>query len=245
MSFEAGKTSGEKVQKGGLQGHITRSVKGHTLLEMTAVTAILAFVSIALLSLLGTASALFHGGNEKANIEEQGRKALMQISSEIKQAGYFTDETTNASYPYIFSDNTAAGCFADYTHTPAVHQAEEGTSAFGSTREIVFLMAEDADGDGINTDYLTGEIEWSADEISYVLVAGADGVNRLERRVNNGSPELVARYVERLCFDDCTTDASVPYGQIRVTLHMRKTTSDGRVIKAMYSTLVKMRNFEE
>ncbi len=222
-----------------------RSQTGHSLLEMTVVTAILGFVMLALLSLFSAANSLFRAGDVKADIEEQGRMALMRLADDVRQAGYYTDPTTGASYPYMFTNGMADGHFAGYSHTPADNDSDEGTSAYGPSREIVFVMAEDLDGNGVLTDMLTGEIEWSENEVSYLLVTGPDGVNQLERRVNNGSPVVIARFVERLCFDDCNTDISIPFGQVRVTLHMRKTASDGRVIRAEYSTLVKMRNYEE
>ena len=55
---------------------------------------------------------------------------------------------------------------------------------------------------------------------------------------------MVASYVERVTFDTIYSDPTVPYGQVRLVIHMRKTDSDGRVIKASYSSMVKMRNFE-
>lgn len=208
--------------------------RGHSLLEMTCAVGLLSFITLSLFPLFSTAGTLFRAGDAKADIEEQGRRALMSVSAEIKEAGYLTDAVTGASYPYIFSEGAASGCFAAYSHTTATQ-----------SREIVFRMAQDLDGDGYKTDSLTGDIEWGADEVSYLLIPEADGGSRLERRVNNGSPQVVARFVERVCFDDCTTDSSIPYGQIRVTLHMKKTAPDGRAIRATYSTLVKMRNYEE
>ena len=221
------------------------SQKGHTLLEMMCVVAILGGVIVALMTLFGTANSLFRSGDVKADIEERGRIALMSIADEIKQAGYFTDPDNGRSYPYIFDEGAPESPFYAYYHTPAQHDAEPDTAAYGPTREIVFRMADDLDGDGYLTASDTGAIEWGPDEIAYVLVTSPDGVNQIERRVNNGSPQVVARNVERLCFDDIDTDPAVPYGQIRVTLHMRRTTSDGRVVKTSYSTLVKMRNYEE
>jgi len=222
-----------------------RAEKGHSLLETMCVVGILALVTLALLTLFSTSNSLFRAGNVSADVEEQGRIALMNIADEIKEAGFFTDPDSGESYPYIFPEGQPESPFWEYYHTPAQHQAEPGTPAYGPTREIVFRMAEDLDGDGYKTASDTGEIEWGPDEIAYVLVTGPDGVNQVERRVNNGPGQIIARYVERLCFDDINTDATVPYGQIKVTLHMRKTTSDGRVVKASYSTLVRMRNYEE
>lgn len=222
-----------------------RREKGYTLLETLGVVTLLSFVTVALFSLFGSANSLFRAGDVKADIEEQGRIALMNIAEEMKETGYYTAQASGKSYPYIFADGAPVAPFLAYAHTPALHQAESGTAAFGPTREIVFRMAQDLDGDGYKTSSATGKIEWGPDEIAYVLVTAADGVNQIERRVNNASPKVVARFVERLCFDNMSTDASVPYGQIRVTLHLRKMTSNGRIVKAVYSTLVKMRNYEE
>lgn len=217
---------------------------GTTLLEMTMVVLIIGCLTLGLCKLFAAANSLFRAGDVKADIEEHGRIAMMNIANDLRQTGYFTDPVTNKSYPYIFTNGAAQAPFSLHAHTPAQHQAEPGSIAYGPTREIVFRITADLDGDGVRTSSATGQIEWGPDEISYVLVTAPDGVNQLERRSNGGSPAIVARYVERICFDDSSTDSSVPYGQVRLILHMRKTTTDGRVVKANYSTLVKMRNYE-
>jgi type II secretory pathway component PulJ len=221
-----------------------RVERGHTLLEMIATVAIIGCLLVGLFKLFASANTLFRAGDAKADLEERGRIAVMSMVNELRQSGYMTDGVTGKSYPYIFTNGSAQAPFASYSHTPAQHQAEAGTAAYGPTHEIVFRMTADLDGDGLRTAHATGAVEWSPDEVAYVLVTAADGVNQIERRVNNASPKIVARYVERMCFDDNATDSSVPYGQIRLTVHMRKTTTDGRVVKASYSTLVKMRNYE-
>jgi prepilin-type N-terminal cleavage/methylation domain-containing protein len=218
--------------------------KGTTLLEMMIVVAIIGCLAIGMFKLFAAANCLFRAGNAKADIEEQGRIAAMGIANELRQSGYYMDPVTGKSYPHIFADGAALWPFSSHAHTPARHHAEVGTSAYGPSREVVFRITADLDGDGVRTASATGDIEWGADEISYVLVTAGDGVNQVERRVNGGSPKIVARYVERMLFDDSATDSGVPYGQVRLTLYMRKTTSDGRVVKASYSTIVKMRNYE-
>jgi prepilin-type N-terminal cleavage/methylation domain-containing protein len=222
----------------------TGGERGTTLLEMMIVVAIIGCLAVGLFKLFASANSLFRAGDAKADIEEQGRVAAMSIANELRQSGYYTDPVTLKSYPYIFADGAAQSPFSAHSHTPAQHHAEAGTSAYGPSHEIVFRITADLDGDGVRTASATGDIEWNASEISYVLVTAADGVNQVERRVNGGSPKIVARYVERMCFDDNATDSSVSYGQIRLTLYMRKTTTDGRVVKASYSTIVKMRNYE-
>ena len=221
-----------------------RGEGGMTLVELIAVTGIMALVISALFGAFTVANQLFRAGDTAVNLEEQARLALTRITSELKQTGYYYDDATSKNYPYVFADATAEGLFADYTHTPAQHAAEQGTAAYGTTKEIVFRLAADLDGDGYKTDASTGQIEWGLGEISYQLRTDDEGVNRLERRVNNGSPQVVASHVERITFDTIYTDPTIPYGQVRVVIHMRKTNSDGRVIKASYSSMVKMRNFE-
>ncbi len=217
---------------------------GFTLLETVTVTAILSFIATAVLTLFGTANHLFRAGNVAADIDEQARLAVSMVAGELKQTGCFTDEDTGKRYIYIFEEGGASGDFSAYSHSPVQHQAEDGTAADGPTREVVFRTVEDVDGDGYLIDAGTGAIEWSPDEISYQLRTGPDGINQLERRVNNSSPKIIARFVERFAVDDITTDASVPYGQVRIMIHLRKKTTDGRIIKASYSTLVSMRNYD-
>ena len=221
------------------RGHIApvRGEAGTTLVELIAMTGVLALVISALFCAFTVANQLFRAGDMAVNLEEQGRLALTRICAELKQTGYYYDESSGKDYPYIFANATADGLFADYTHTPAQHDAEEGTVAHGTTKEIVFRLAADVDGDGYKTDASTGQIEWSADEISYQLRTDDEGVNYLERRVNNAAPEVIASHVERITFDTIYSDSSVPYGQVRVVIHLRKTDTDGRVIKASYSSI--------
>ena len=221
-----------------------RGQAGLTLVEMIAMTGLLSFLIIALFCLFSVANHLFRAGDAAVDVEEQARLAITQIASDLKQSGYYTDPASGRAYPYIFTNATADGLFTEYTHTPAQHEAEENTPAYGPTKEVVFRLAEDVDGDGYKTDSETGKIEWGLDEISYQLRTGPDGVNQLERRVNNSAPEVVARFVERITFDDVYSDPTVSYAQVRVVIHLRRKTTDGRIIKTGHSTMVKMRNFE-
>jgi prepilin-type N-terminal cleavage/methylation domain-containing protein len=221
-----------------------RDEDGFTLLEMMMVVIMISCLTLGLFKLFAAANTLFRSGDVKADIEEHGRMAMMSIANDLRQTGYFTDPVSGKSYPYIFTDGNAQSPFSSQWHAAAHHSAEAGSPAHGPTREIVFRMTADLDGNGVRTSAATGQIEWGPAEISYVLVTASDGVNELQRRVNGGSPTIVARYVERVCFDDSATDSNVPYGQVRLTLHMRKTTTDGRVVKTIYSTLIKMRNYE-
>ena len=215
-----------------------------TLIELIAMTGVMALVISALFCAFTVANQLFRAGDTAVNLEEQARQAMTQITSELKQTGYYYDDATGKDYPYVFANASADGFFASYSHTPAQHAAEEGTAAYGTTKEIIFRMAEDLDGDGYKIDASTGQIEWGADEISYQLRTDEDGVNHLERRVNNATPQVIASHVERITFDTIYSDSTIPYGQVRLVIHMRKTNTDGRIIKAAYSSMVKMRNFE-
>ncbi len=221
-----------------------RGQAGLTLVEMVAMTGLLSFLIIALFTLFSAANHLFRAGDASADIEEQARLSITQIASDLKQSGYYIDPDSGRAYPYIFAGATADGLFIEYTHSPAQHEAEEGTPAYGPTKEVVFRLAEDVDGDGYKTDSTTGKIEWGPNEISYQLRTGPDGISQLERRVNNSAPEVVARFVERVTFDDVYSDPTIPYAQVRVVVHLRRKTTDGRIVKAGHSTMVKMRNFE-
>jgi hypothetical protein len=114
---------------------------------------------------------------------------------------------------------------------------------FGPNREIVFLQPADADGNAVPDVGADGNLVWSPNEISYVVVTGADGVNYLQRRVNAGQPLRIASHVERVVFDDqITSGFAIPPRSIRVQIFFREPDEEGSLIRYSTQALTRMRN---
>lgn len=88
---------------------------------------------------------------------------------------------------------------------------------------------------------------WSRDEISYVVVTGVDGRNRLERRVNADptSAQTVALDVERLEVESAEdTGFEIPTNALRIAVHFRKSDLIGTVYRYQIEFVVRLRNGE-
>jgi hypothetical protein len=121
-----------------------------------------------------------------------------------------------------------------------------GDPDFGVTREIVFVLPQDADGDQVPDIDAAGDLIWGAAELSYVLVTRADGINYVERRTDGANGQVIGMFVERLAFDDNdSTQLSpdpVPLGAIRVQVFLRQVDQEGLVRRYAASATVRMRN---
>ena len=86
---------------------------------------------------------------------------------------------------------------------------------------------------------------WSHDEISFVVVPGADGRNVLERRVggNPAATRVIARGVDRVVFDTPESSGwALPLNAVRIRLFLRTTDRDGRVFKSRNEVTISLRN---
>lgn len=224
----------------------TRS--GFSLIEVVLVGSILAILARALVATSASMGRVTSTGNVLSLLQQEGARAMRSIVTDLKRSGYVTlDEDTvdEREYPYVFTGGVADAPYDANSHAPADQEAGPNDPDFGPIREIVFVQPADVDGDE-RPDYdpATG-LDWSADEVSYVLMTRADGVNYLERRVNAGNARRVARDVERVVFD--TPESSgwspdVPLGSVRVRLFLRTRDSQGMLYRDSREVVVKLRN---
>lgn len=215
--------------------------EGYTILEMAISMVILGIVLAGVFSVLAASRSIFQTGITLSSLQDQARKALDQITREVRQSGTVINDPYSP-YPYLFVDGNAEGYYEHHWHPPAVSHSSPGDPDYGPNREIVFRMAKDVDGDGLLTSATTGAIEWGPDQISYVVLTTDDGVNELQRRINGVLPVTVVRYVERIVVDDYRTDPELTKNQISIVIHMRRTTRTGRLLRTCLSTTVNMRN---
>jgi hypothetical protein len=134
---------------------------------------------------------------------------------------------------------------AVHAHAPAAKLAQPGDPDFGPNHEIVFVIPDDANGDGVPDIDANGDIVWSTDQISYVLVTRADGNNYVERRRNGVNNQKVVMNVERLVFDDTTSSgggAAVQVDTVRIQIHLRQVDPQGLVHRYVAQTSLRLRN---
>ncbi len=240
-----------------------RGNKGFTVLEMAIAGAFFIIMIGAVLVSLDRAARLYAHGVTQADLQVQAIKAMGQMVKELRNAGFIVIDESQPNpyyngnmYPYVVVTEGYASAAGEYwwkhDHYPAQHQAEPGDPAYGPTREVIFKTPWNTDGswadydmDGFPLDASTGAIEWSSEEISYVLVTDPTGTNVLQRRVNGATPRVLARHVERVTFDTQYSDPTVNAHQIVISLYLTQTTKHGRTLSASIVSSVNMRNAGE
>lgn len=244
---------------------------GLGLVEVAISATVLLLLAASMVEAVGQVGALGRAGGTEGRLQLGAQEAIARITSDLRAAGFV--DTAGKTYPYLFEDGEPDVAFAAHAHGPAVENAQSDEADFGANREIVFVrpsfeaMAQDSDGvnwelfdeDGsaielpggveivkryqfpvIGTDGTPG---FDDEEISYVLVTAADGVNELQRRRDGASPETIARGVERLVFDTSGTDpVGVPVGAVRVRLWLRLRDEEGTVHRRFAETVVRLQN---
>lgn len=219
---------------------------GFSLVEALVTSFIFISLLVAVYSALGDATSFYDVQGTLIKMQMDGRRALDKMASELRMAGRFPNAAPGEpGYPYVFTNGAATGAFADESHTPAQSHLPAGNPASGDIREIVFKIPQDVDGDGLLTVAGTGKIEWSADDISYVIESDAAGINTLERRQAGVVTDILARYVERITFDTIDTDSTVDINEVVITLYMARQTPGGQWLQTNLSSCVTMRNTEE
>ena len=201
---------------------------GFSTLEMLVSVSVLVILTGALVQAVGGLRRLTVGGTERALLQADGTKALTAILEDLRCSGFASVD--GKDFPYLFDGGEPDDDFDDHAHAAAAENAEAGDDDFGPDREIVFVLPADDDEDGVPDVDADGELVWDDEEISYVLVTGADGTNRLERRVDGANGALVARNVERIVFDDAESSGfEVPLDAVRVRIFMRRVNALGDV----------------
>ncbi|MCY2961109.1 MAG: hypothetical protein NTY35_13190 [Planctomycetota bacterium] len=244
---------------------------GLGLVEVTISATILFILAASMVESVGQVAALGRTGSVEGRLQQGAQDAIRRITGDLKAAAFVS--ANGKSYPYLFVDGEANVSFAEHDHAEAVENAEDDDPDFGPNREIVFVRPSFApvaqDPDGVNWDLVDEDGEpvdlpqglevvkryefpvigadgtsgFQEEELSYVLVTAADGVNELQRRRDGESPEVIARGVERLVFDTSSTDpVGVPVGAVRVRLWLRLRDEMGTVHRHSAETVVRLQN---
>ncbi len=214
---------------------------GFTLLEATFATALMMLVFTGLASAIRSMQNLAHTAKERGAIQTDGQDALVEILRDLRRSGIVM--SGGIRYPVVFDGGDAGPAHPDHSHQPATKNGAPGDEDAGPDRSILFLLPLDADGDRRPDVDANGELLWDWTVFSYVLVTGPDGINRLERRSDGSAPRVVARFIERIVFDDAGSSGfEIPLGSVRVRLLFRKVDASGQVQRFTTEAIVTLRN---
>ncbi len=227
------------------------STSGFSVVELAIGVAVLLVLGLGLAQSMDSLRSSTITGSVDGQLQIMAEKAIATIVGDLKRSGFVDPDGT--PHPYLFVDGAASAPYAIHAHAPAVHTAINGEADFGPNREIAFLEPLDADDrdpltvvptpDGIPDIDADGQLVWDPIPRSYVVVTDADGVNVLQRRVNAGTPTIIARNVERIAFDDnATSGFQVPLDAIRVRIWLRDRDSEGALHHYFGEAVVKLRN---
>lgn len=209
-----------------------RSLAGMTLVEAILSLAIFSSVllSLGLVLRWREANTL---QMEEAALSVDLHEALAAMTSELTLSGF----TRDGVYPYLFEDGVPGDGFAAHAHA-----APEAPVSIGVTpsREVVFVLPDDADGDGVPDLDADGSLVWATEERSLVILPDATGMNRVELRIDGGRTRVLARNAESLVVDDSSA-VGVPLGCLRLRLTLSLDVG-GRRLSAAAERTVRLLN---
>jgi hypothetical protein len=223
-----------------------RGQRGFSLVEALVSSFIFVALLIAVYSALSDSMGFQGVQGTYIKMQMGARRALDRMSNELRMTGRFNNPVAGQpGYPYVFTGGVALGSFAAESHDAPAKHLPVGNTANGDSRDIVFKIPRDVDGDGLLTAAVNGKIEWSVEDISYVLMTDPNGINVLERRENGVVTDVLASYVERITFDTIDNDPTVGSTEVVITLYMAQPTPRGTWLQTNLTTCVSMRNTEE
>src|SRR5262245_45880089 len=216
---------------------------GFTLVEAMISIAILGVMGVAFTSSMRSMANLTHAGSARSHIQREAATALGTILDDLRRSAFI--EVGGLAYPHLFEDGDPGGAFELHKHAvpPGESTAKDYDFNGGVTREIVLVLPQDADQDGIPDIDGNGQLLWGTDEISYVLNQDASGARVLERRVNAANPDAIAGSVERVVFDNAESSGWViPINAIRVRIYFRGLDEVGRQVRYSVEGMARLRN---
>lgn len=211
--------------------------RGFTLIEMALTISIFALVMSAITQSMQGVRGLRESAATSARVTEDGSRALRQVLSDLRRCGF--EEIDGLEYPHLFTDGVPGADFGAHAHPASTPLVDWG----GPSREIVFRLPADADEDGTPDLDADGNLVWGDEEISYVVITGPDGVNRLLRRTDAGGERLVTRFVDRIVVDDAATSGfAIPLDSLRVHIDMARPDDRGMIYQLSLEGVVRARN---
>lgn len=224
-----------------------RARRGFTVLEMTIAVTILSMLVGSLTLVLRHMRGMTSSSGARSTLQDSAERAMRRISADLSRSGQLV-LAGGVSYPYLFDDGAAVAPFDIHAHAAASHSAAAGEPDFGPNREIVFALPRESDppgtfGNDVPDIDANANLIWDANEFSYVVITGPDGINYLQRRVNAGAPTTIASNLERVVFDDSTsTGGALVPDAVRVRLFFRKVDASGVLHRYSAEQIIKLRN---
>lgn len=241
--------------------------RGMTLLELTLSLSIFTVVIGATLMAVIPVTRSEGAVSADIRIHSEGRKALQRLVNDLRQAG--NNVTINGLlYPHLYAPwdpvngpNDADSGFEPYNAFPpgidswAVHEAVPGDDDYGATTHIVLRIPFDVDGNGTPTAQADGSVEWTENDIVYVVVRSpTTQLNELRRYTDYaaGTYEALASNVERLFIERDDNSGAVwdndvlgdNQDELRLTLQMRIADPNAPLstVRGAVETVVNIRN---
>jgi hypothetical protein len=245
-----------------------RRDSGRTLLEVAVAVALTAVV-IGGFGKAVTGSLDFTVGQVgTTELQEVGRRALDRIKADIQATGRFVDATLGVQLPHIYSNGQPSALvpavFAhDQSYLTALAASFPQTAPASQPsnpppflapgnelqckgiREMVFRFPSDVDLDGRIVSSATGNVEWNASLVGYILIPNNQGTLNLVRRTLTGATikdEVLCRCVEAMTIDTVDSKPILPMRAVEVHLHLLRRTSRGQIDRLHLTTTAGMRN---
>ncbi len=199
-----------------------RAAAGFTALEAVVTLALFSLILGGFVLSTDRIGALTKIGNIEQEVARDSMRLMTVISEDLSRSGFTS--VGGVDYPVFFDNGVAGDDFPEFAHAPP-HRDDP---AIGLSREIIFPLPADVNGDGWPD--LSGEWApvWQTPIFAYMLVPNADGTNNFVRQSSDGRVRVLSRDVIRVVFEDpAATGFTIPLDSIRVRVDLSREGSDG------------------
>ncbi|MBI1850907.1 MAG: hypothetical protein HYR85_11235 [Planctomycetes bacterium] len=253
--------SSTTIERGGKRRH------GFTIIEIVLSLSVASVIFSSLYVVVLGLRSYFDTGNVAAALEEDGRRIMRTLISELRQTGIVEGGAVN--YPAIYERSAApmddSNQRGALVATLSLRDSDLGGQVFdpnAGTRADLYRNREstelafkhlavrelhDANGNAYYAPRLNnanGDILWSDNEYSYLVTIDPTGIPQLERRIDGQNPRVIGHYVRKVVFESISHDPTISYNQIVIVLYMARRVA-GRLVTVDVEGTVNLRNSKE
>jgi pilin/secretion family protein with methylation motif len=249
------------------RSHATGRRSGFTLVELVLSFSVASVVFSSLYVVLLGLHSYFDSSNVAAALEEDGRRILRTMITELRQTGIVEGGAVN--YPAIYErpveawdDSNVRG---NLVATLSLRDSDLGGQVYdpnAGSRADLYRNRESTElafkhlavrelHDANNNPYYaprldaaTGDILWSDVEYSYFVTIDPTGIPQLERRIDGQNPRVIGRYVRKVVFEAISHDPTISYNQLVIVLYMARRVA-GRLVTVDVEGTVNLRNTKQ